>query len=148
MEDFDSDEESEEIGDLRSDERIPHLSEFMHILLLWSVLNNIGDNAMTSLLKSLKSLFAKMEAAVSSEIFSQFSAAFPTSLANGYKFLKQKEELQPKLFTVCDKCYSVYDTDSRNPQLNQCIHQEAPAHSQASRRGICGNSLFFEGSLS
>ena len=87
LEDLGSPENEEAVGrdsDEENVENVPFLSEFLHILLLWSVMYNVGDNAMASLLKSLKILFSKMQPTVNSEVFLQLSLALPVSLKKAY----------------------------------------------------------------
>ena len=100
---------------------------------------------MSSLLQSLRILFAKMQPAINSEIFSQFAKAFPKSVAKGYSLCSDiQEAICPQYFTVCEKCFSVYDIDVKNPHFQHCIHQKTPVHSQLSRRLACGHNLFLE----
>ena len=123
---------------------IPLLSDLLHMLLLWSVLYNISDNAITSLLKSLKGIFKEMQQqSFTPDSFGKFSEAFPTSTTAIYN-LCTKGQCTPhrKEMVVCQKCYSIYDFDCKNPPYYFCIHQKTPGHSHASRRLACGHPLF------
>ena len=105
----------------------PFLSEMLHSLLLWSVIYNVSDNAITALLKTFKVFLTQMQQYLHPcpQSISTFVSAFPVSSSSILKYCSAGRCVPfRKGLAVCKKCFSVYDQDKMNPQYRTCIHQQ------------------------
>lgn len=144
-------EEEEEEGD-SEDECIDTptaLTELVQILLLWSTIYKVSDNAMSILFKSLRIALGKFQ---TPEVFAKATAMFPKTVKGCMKLLQATAKEfsaklpDPKGMVVCPKCFSVHDLEWQGqvPTYRNCVHQPNPNHPHRVRRAGCQSELFLE----
>jgi hypothetical protein len=101
--------------------------------------NNMTENATSTLLKFLKTLFSRLNR-------TDIAAKFPSSIHKFEKVIDVKKD-EFRNYVVCSGCHKLYEYDDcwcvveGERRSKNCPHVPYPNHTQRQRRGPCGTPL-------